>query len=127
MSKEKNIEYLEKLFGVKLKNFYRRNTLASITGDISFEGDEVAFGILNTYLDAMEKYPRQWWLSEDQIVRAYYQSQEECWLIKLDDFHEGLERLLNRDIDRVEILYNRKALAREADIAYFNYLRDKEN
>lgn len=120
-----NLEYLQELFPcrVNLKKYYRRLELASIANEEMSEFDESDFIILKTYLTCMKRYKEnRWWLSEDIIVKAYYQLHEDCKLVRLTEVQKGLQKLLNRNIQREEILYNKDALRREADICYFNYI-----
>lgn len=122
---KRNLEYLEKEFGCELQHNLRRIELALIANEEITECDETIFNILKTYLNSMQTYGgNRWWESNNKVVKAYYQLNEPCKLIKLSQLQEGLEMLLNRKVAREEILYNKKALLREAEICYFNYQRN---
>lgn len=72
---------------------------------------------LSAVQETMNSYDEAWWEYEDQRRRAGYQAMEEILLISFEDYHEGIEDLLQRPVQSAEFGPNLKNLRQEVAIA----------
>lgn len=79
----------------------------------------VATDQINNMLATMETYGQNnWWCSKDKRELGYMQLHERRLLISFSDFHEGVEKLLQRPVWTHEFGVNTKQLKKEAKIAW---------
>lgn len=75
--------------------------------------------ILTRILKTMEKYgENNWWCSKDKRELGYMQLHEDTLLISFNEFHQGIEKLLNRPVWTHELGTNFEQLKQEAKEAW---------
>lgn len=71
----------------------------------------------SAYLDAMEKYDEDWWLSTNPGKLVSYQMRERKLLIPMKIFQNVLEEVLKRPVAVDEIQFTNEALQSEVQEA----------
>ncbi|MDD4110937.1 MAG: hypothetical protein PHS54_05260 [Clostridia bacterium] len=86
-------------------------------------GEEKYQEALNKMLSVAKKYENnKWWLKNDATM-AYYQLNEPTLLVKFDDFHIQLEKLINRSVWTHEFTFNFDALKKQAEEAFRDIIK----
>jgi hypothetical protein len=103
----------------KITHEYVVNYAKSLLG----EDAELTEEQLDNILGVMQKYPNNpWWENKDSVIASYYQNKEEILIMTLEDYQNGLEKLLGRPVFEVELNANKEKLQEEATKAIELYL-----
>ena len=89
-------------------------------------GADLAQEYVNALRIAMQKYGNnRWWESKDPVEIAKYQVFEDVLMTNFSTFHEGLEKLIGREVYTHEFGLNVKGIRQEARKAIAKMKGDK--